>query len=250
MKAVRSSARALSDALRLLSVVPMPPVRKGARGVHPGTTAVFPLVGLLFGLVLAGCALAPISSVPRAALLVAVWTALPGGLHEDGWADAADAALAPVSPGERARILDDPRVGAHGLTATVLVLLLRFGALTVVPPAAVLAVPVVGRWAMAVSLATARPLSSSGLGALYGRRASAAWSSAAAVPILAAVAVLTDTAAPLAVASVGGAAAAWASCRFLTARIGGLNGDGHGALGMAAETAALWAWLLVLEASG
>ncbi len=230
----------LAGALRLLTVVPIPGKwdREDARGL---TVACFPLVGLGLGVALAACALLPIPAAARAALVLLLWTGLTGGLHEDGWADTADAVFAPAVPEERARILKDPRVGALGVTATALLLLLRYGALTVVPAAAVLTAPVIGRWAMATSLTLAPPLSADGLGARYGRDATGGGATAAAVAALLPVALTSGAAVRSVLAVAAAACVGWAVARFVVGRIGGLNGDGHGAVGLAAETAALWA---------
>lgn len=242
MRIARSGAAGLATALRLLTVLPIP-----ASGEDdtppPGSVASFPLVGLVVGAPLAACALAPLPSSARAALILAGWTVITGGLHEDGWADTMDAALAPVRRGDRVRILKDPRVGAHGLTATVLLLLLRFGALTAVPATALLVAPIVGRWAMAVSLATAPPLRETGLGARYGEGASATAPTLAALVLLLAIALFAARPLRVLVAWSAGAVTAWLLGRTLTRRLGGLNGDGHGAVGVAAETVALWALL-------
>lgn len=243
-------------ATRFLTVLPVPRL-PGLSGEAPDPTPWFPLVGLVLGLLLFGLRLILPGSDPgilSAVLVLTAWTALTGGLHEDGWADCADAALAPVGRARRLEILKDPRVGAHGLVAVVLLLLVRLAALTDGPAWALLVAPIVGRWAMALSLAYSRPLLSHGLGASLARRARPLAASGSAVAALgfaltisvisgpgrAAAFMIATTAASMVVAAGAGGGMGV----FLQRRFGGLSGDGHGAVGLAAETAALVALTL------
>lgn len=227
----------LLAALGLLTVLPVPARARSDASLR-WTTAFFPLVGLLLGAVLYAAMHVPLEPPLRAALVLLLWVALTGGLHEDGWADAMDALFAHVSSDERLRILRDPRIGAHALSGTVLLLLVRYGALVTAPAATVLAAPVLGRWAMAVSLARAPGLRPEGLGARFGARAGVPAPTLTAAVILAVLAAVTG---PLLLlgAMAAGAGAAMALAVLLVRRLGGLNGDGHGAVGLAAETVAL-----------
>lgn len=92
----------------------------------------YPAVGALLGAVLAGLAWLLPSEAPllTAAVVVAAWAWLTGGLHLDGLADSADAWVGGL--GDRARtlaIMKDPRSGPAGVVALVLVLLLKFASL-------------------------------------------------------------------------------------------------------------------------
>lgn len=238
------SARGFLAALRFLTAVPIPGRRGGAREDDVWAAAFFPLVGLLIGLPLALVLSAPLPPLPRAAVVLALWVGLTGGLHEDGWMDVLDGAFAPAERARRLEILRDPRVGAHGLTGGVVLLLLRFGALAAVPPAAVVTAPVLGRWAMAISLAAVPSARTSGLGAAFSRHPRPWAASAVAVAVLAPLAAWAGWGRVLAAVVLSGLlAAGWAA--FLVGRFGGLSGDGHGAVGLLAETAALYAFLPV-----
>ena len=132
----------------------------------------FPLVGLGIGALLAGVAWAASWLFPpavTAVLVVALWAALTGALHLDGLADCGDGLLPPVSRERRLEIMRDPRVGAFGVTALVLVLLLKTAALAslaVTWPALLLA-PLWARWLLLVAARrpSARP---GGMGASLG----------------------------------------------------------------------------------
>ena len=92
----------------------------------------YPLVGFIIGLLLIGLGWLLSGSPPlvTAALLVATWVLITGGLHLDGLADSADAWIGGM--GDRTRtlaIMKDPNCGPAGVTAIVLILLLKFAAL-------------------------------------------------------------------------------------------------------------------------
>lgn len=261
-RARAAALTAVAEALRFLTTIPLPastppwpgggvdvrrsgesgPGAPAARAAAPSgapwTTAAFPLVGLVLG----GAALPlfwlPADPALRAGLILALWALLTGGLHEDGWCDAVDAWAAPADREARLRILADPRPGALGTVATVLLVLLRFAALASVGPGVVLAAPVVGRGAMVLSLASAPPLREDGLGASLAPRARPGWASGVAGAILVGIALLLGVRDP-GLCLLGAALAGRATYALLVRRLGGLNGDGHGAVGLAAETGAL-----------
>lgn len=92
----------------------------------------YPAVGLLLGLLLWGAQLllgdAP--ALLQAAILLALWVGLSGGLHLDGLADSADAWAGGFGDRERTlAIMKDPRSGPIAVVVLVLTLLLKFAAL-------------------------------------------------------------------------------------------------------------------------
>jgi len=98
------------------------------------TLSWFPLVGIAVGAIV-GTSWWVAGRVWPAALAaviaVAVDAAVTGCLHLDGLADAADGLLPAVGRTRRFEIMADPRVGAFGVVALVLVLSLRVTALAV-----------------------------------------------------------------------------------------------------------------------
>jgi adenosylcobinamide-GDP ribazoletransferase len=92
----------------------------------------YPVVGLLLGLLLLALQQlldgAPL--LLQAALLLAVWVAITGGLHLDGLADTADAWVGGFGDRQRTlEIMKDPRSGPIAVVVLVLLLLLKFAAL-------------------------------------------------------------------------------------------------------------------------
>ncbi|MDN5675109.1 MAG: adenosylcobinamide-GDP ribazoletransferase [Pseudomonas sp.] len=142
-------------ALQFLSSLPvslpgMPAPRELGRSL-----LFYPLVGLLFGLLLwlASLLLQGTPAPLHAALLLTVWVLLSGALHLDGLADSADAWLGGFGDRERTlQIMKDPRSGPIAVVTLVLVLLLKFCALWVLVEqgigAQLLLAPLIGRAAM------------------------------------------------------------------------------------------------------
>ncbi len=92
----------------------------------------YPLVGVLIGALMLGGAWLLDGRPPllSAALLLALWVGLSGGLHLDGLADTADAWVGGYGDRERTlTIMKDPRSGPIAVVVLVVVLLLKFAAL-------------------------------------------------------------------------------------------------------------------------
>lgn len=214
----------------------------------------FPLVGLLLGLILAGAWQALSYLVPasaRAGLVLALAVFLSGGLHLDGFIDSMDGLF---SGRERERILaimKDSHVGAHGVTAVVTLLVLKYSLLAALPPGhlwlgslplspLLVLMPVLSRWAMVPALTCFPYARKEGLGTLFqagrGRR-----SLVTATLITALLGWLIMGPAGLvylllvALVSLG-----W--CNWIRRLLGGLTGDTYGALAEITEVFILAAY--------
>lgn len=131
----------------------------------------YPLVGLLFGLILwaLNIALAGAPLLLHAALLLTVWVLLSGALHLDGLADSADAWLGGFGDRERTLlIMKDPRSGPIAVVTLVMVLLLKFAALLAVIEQqhgiVLIIVPLIGRAALLGLFLTTPYVRAGGLG--------------------------------------------------------------------------------------
>ncbi|WP_085655478.1 MULTISPECIES: adenosylcobinamide-GDP ribazoletransferase [unclassified Pseudomonas] len=131
----------------------------------------YPLVGLLFGVILwaLNIALAGAPLLLHTALLLAVWVLLSGALHLDGLADSADAWLGGFGDRERTlTIMKDPRSGPIAVVTLVLVLLLKFAALLALieqqQGIALIIVPLIGRAALLGLFLTTSYVRAGGLG--------------------------------------------------------------------------------------
>lgn len=131
----------------------------------------YPLVGLLFGLILWGInlLLAGAPLLLHAALLLTVWVLLSGALHLDGLADSADAWLGGFGDRERTlTIMKDPRSGPIAVVTLILVMLLKFAALLALieqgQGLALIIVPLLGRAALLGLFLTTPYVRAGGLG--------------------------------------------------------------------------------------
>jgi adenosylcobinamide-GDP ribazoletransferase len=235
-------------AMRYLTIVPIPGVRPSREG--PGAAAAwFPVVGLAIGalLVLVDRVTTALFAPLLAALLtVTAWKLVTGGLHLDGVADCLDG-LVGRDPAQRLAIMRDSRIGAFGAVGLILFLLIEVAAVSGIDPRArwraLLLAPVVGR-AMSPVMARIFPATGSGHGAQFRAdlgTAAPITASALALALALAVLGLMGAAAFVVAALVTTVVGA-----FMTRRLGGVNGDVHGA---AVELAELSVLLVVAVAS-
>jgi adenosylcobinamide-GDP ribazoletransferase len=157
----------LLAALALLTIFPI----RRALDFSAHAFSFFPIIGAFIGLVLTLAFLVfrfIFPPIVAAALTVALWAFLTGGLHLDGVSDAFDGLFAAVSRERRLEILRDVHMGAFGAVGLVLVLLIKFAALNQINPIALFLAPVLARWAMVY--AAAFPLArDQGMAALFAK---------------------------------------------------------------------------------
>ncbi len=166
-------------AFRFLTIIPfshndgveIPPQRMGV------VMSLFPVVGLLIGLILVFCYIPLVIIFPGGladALIIVIFIALTGALHLDGLADTADGIWGAWDADKRLEIMKDSRTGTFGVVAVLVVLGLKYlsfngiedhvittaASLRTYLPAAgfpaekatvLLLMPVVGRWAQTLA---------------------------------------------------------------------------------------------------
>jgi len=220
----------------------------GAAVPSRATLAWFPAVGAVVGLAVggawwaAGRLWAPLVAGAVAVLADVVAT---GGLHFDGLADAADGLVPPLAPERRLEAMADPAVGAFGVCAVAVVLLLRVAAFASVP-AAVLVVG--GLWcasrtAMAVTAQAVPYVRPGGLASAFVGSPDRAdpWVNAGVGTVLA-VGLAMAGRGWRGLACVGIGVLGFALVvAFARRRIGGYTGDVLGAAGVLGETVGLLA---------
>lgn len=205
----------------------------------------FPLVGAMVGLIVAGMdcvAIRAFTPTVASALDLCAFFLLTGGMHFDGLVDAADGLLS-GRPRERAlEIMRDSRVGAMGVGAGLLLVLVKLSLLAAVPGPVrlrtLVLAPALGRWAMLPAMASfpyARD--APGLGGTFARKAGGR-----------ALAIATTLTAAACVALGGGrGCGAFLGCAVTSlclgwrasSALGGLTGDVYGALAEVGEAVAL-----------
>ncbi|MDH0893092.1 adenosylcobinamide-GDP ribazoletransferase [Pseudomonas sp. GD03875] len=209
----------------------------------------YPLVGLLIGGLLLGLhgLLGDTPALLQAALLLAVWVGLSGGLHLDGLADSADAWVGGYGDRERTlAIMKDPRSGPIAVVVLVLVLLLKFAALVVLLErdawVGLLLAPWLGRALLPLLFLTTVYVRAGGLGQALSEHLPRER-----LPLLLAVHALAMLL--LGWSALWALAAAalcfWLLRRALVARLGGTTGDTAGALLELGECAVLLVLALI-----
>lgn len=226
------SIKPLRDAVGFLTRVPVRPGPDLAPAVPW-----FPLVGAAVGAAAGAVrwAAGPLGPLAATVLAVVAAVAVTGALHEDGLADLADA-LPASDRDRRFQILDDPRAGTFGVLSLVSVMLLRVGVLTPLPAAAcartLVAAHAIGR-AAAVASTRLLPPASDGLGG----RATGRWTAGTAIAVgMTAVGATALAGSWVVLGAAGPAAAVLLAVRR---RLGGITGDGMGAVAVVAEIGAL-----------
>jgi adenosylcobinamide-GDP ribazoletransferase len=228
-------ADAAAAAIGFLTVLSVPEDR-AARG-RSRATLFFPWVGLGLGALALALLRTPLDTTLSAVLAVAVLALATGGLHWDGWADVVDATVTPgVSRERRIEILRDPHVGAHAALGVALLALVRVLGLARAPAWAILLGPVLGRWSMVATLRWAPPLGDHGAGATLRPDARPVGAALAPAVLIAAFSWLGVPPAHVGVALAIGALAALVVAAFVVRRLGGMNGDAHGAVGLLVES--------------
>ncbi len=213
------------------------------QGIHRRAFWWFPIVGAALGAVLA--------SVHRGAselwpplvvgiLVVAADLALTGALHLDGLADSADGLVPQINRDKRLTLMSQPDVGAFGVAAVVVVLGVRWAALSVDSVASLSLIPIwaLSRTVVAVVPALVPYARPGGLADPFLGGANL-WLTLWLAPVVGAL-VLTEGLSG-AVAATAGLVVSAVVVWFAWRKIGGFTGDVLGAVILCAETAALLA---------
>jgi adenosylcobinamide-GDP ribazoletransferase len=240
----------LAGAWIFYSVFPLPP------GITPRFERIArfaPWVGAVIGAAeaLLWLGLAPAGPLAQIPLVLALGIALSGGLHLDGAMDTADGLAA--GPERCLEAMDDSRVGASGVQAFVLLVLLRVGALALLAPqapAALVGASVWGRVAPLVAMQAFPYLRPQGGTAAFHRRHWRGWARELA-PTLLLLGLLSGIALglgwPLWVGlGWGGLLPALLVPWSLGRRLGGHSGDSYGACVEWTQSLCLLLWGLLL----
>lgn len=222
----------------------------GASAPRADAIVWFPVIGALLGLAVGGAWVGGDHAWPiivAAAVALTVDAVLTGGLHLDGLADTGDGMLPALPRERRLAVMSDPHVGAFGVLATVVVLLLRFAAFSAGPAmvSIVAALWCGSRTVSAVILLVGRYARADGLATAFHASTSARLRLAAVAVLGLAISVSTAVldrpghglAALAAELAVGVGLLA-----FAYRRLGGYTGDVLGAGIVLSETAGLLVW--------
>ncbi len=168
-------------ACQFLTIIPFP--SRWIPETIPSTFSMalrwFPVVGFLLGIGLVAMdrALEDLfAPVVLNLIILSLYVAVTGGLHQDGLADTVDALAGGTTPEHRLEIFRDSHIGALGVTGLVLSLGLRYAGLMALPGGmrefTLLCMPVVGRWSMVLGVWKSIYPRVKGLGASFIRNCS------------------------------------------------------------------------------
>jgi len=138
-------------AFQFLSIMP-PVVRRAFTAKELGqSVGYYPLVGLILGGIFYGCYTLGTQIMPTtlaAIMILVLWIVLTRGLHFDGFLDTCDGLFGAFTPQKRLEIMHDSRVGAFGVAGGILLMLIKFSALSnlQIDTAGLILVPVLGRF--------------------------------------------------------------------------------------------------------
>lgn len=144
----------------------------------------FPLLGLFQGIVFSGILYffkewTPFSLLAAAFILWLTTILLTGGIHLDGWMDASDAYFSYQNQEKRLEIMKDPRVGAFGVMAVIVLLSSRFlfiyeitANMKIPSYILVASIPFLSKCVMGFMLLTVDSAKNEGLGRLFQEAAS------------------------------------------------------------------------------
>lgn len=243
-------------ALRFLTILPIPyrqdeDMRQVAR-----SSGYYPLAGLAIGTLLYGVARLSLLLFPAgaaAALVVALWAGITGGLHLDGLSDLADGLGGGRTPEQRLEIMKDSRVGAFGAITLVLSILLKWSFLTIIlapqmPLKLLIIAPAVARLSVLLAIPlypTARP---DGMGAFLKEHIT--WREPVVGTITTLLASWIILGIPGLILSTGAAGASIIGAVPVSRKLGGITGDVFGAIIERGEVIFLMAAAAGIELAG
>ena len=163
-------------AVSFMTTLPMPRLMRDPGAEALGRSAAwFPVIGIALGGGLAAALLGlreVFDPLLSAAIVVALWVGLTGGLHLDGLADCCDGLLGAHTPERRLQIMTDSRIGAFAGIGLALFLILKVLAVAALPAQPIVALALAGslaRWVVLPVAKIAAAPESTDLGAHFAR---------------------------------------------------------------------------------
>lgn len=238
---VNIAGKDLAAALGLLSRLPIPvdgawATRRGAKSAWA-----WPIAGAVIGLICAVTATIAIwlnlAPVLVAAVVLIAQAFLTGAMHEDGLADCADGLWGGWTEKRRLEIMKDSAIGAYGVLALVLTLILRWQAIALVIESGLhwpvlITVAALSRAPMIAMMVALPPARSDGLSQSVGQPTRSTALTAGLLAILLAL-FLLGWSAILASLALIAAGIIWSAICHV--KIGGQTGDTLGALQQISE---------------
>lgn len=234
----------LGDIKTAFALLTRLPVKASFERTAEATWA-FPIVGAVVGLITLTIALLSdwigLGLGVSTGLAIAGAVFITGAMHEDGIADSADGLWGGWTPARRLEIMRDSHIGTYGVLALIMVMLLRFSAISVVMNnlhlGALVAAAVLSRAAMPFVMTLLPHARDDGLSVQTGRPSGT--SAAIGAVIALALAWLSIGFVPMVCAASACGLVIVAVMKIATAKIGGQTGDILGATQILCELCVL-----------
>ncbi len=243
----------LAEALRFLTLLPVPGRPAMDERALVRSMPLFPLAGAIIGALVALCwwgALTLWGPLVGAVCAVLSWGAITSGLHLDGVADSADALFSWRSRERKLEIMKDSRIGTMGALALfgVLALKIAFVASSATPWRALIAAATLGRWADISGIYWFPAAAEGGLGRTFHThtRPRDLWI-ASGWALLLGLGLLGWWMLLVGLVVLGGT---WLLASWMTRALGGLTGDTYGTLCELGEVLALAACAAITHLGG
>ena len=232
----------LLPAIQFLTVIP---IKRGFTVEEAGySTAFFPVVGLVIGVLLAVLYYFINMILPHSVAMVLVIVALvvvTGAMHMDGFIDSCDGLAGHRSVSERLRIMKDSRVGGLGAIGGALLLLVKFVTLNSIPRewivVTLILMPVVSRWMMVYAVYTYEYVRPQGMGQAF--KDGVGWLQLTVATIITLVVAAILFVKVWLVILLAAVLLATLTALFLRGKLKGLTGDSYGAINEIVELGVL-----------
>lgn len=147
--------KSLFLAIQLLTIIPIRFIGRVEPHELGRSTAFFPLVGAIQGIILVLSNIILLRFLPYSVvdgLLLVILLLTNGGFHLDGFADTIDGIAGGGTKEERLKIMRDSQIGAIGVAGVVFLILIKFLAINNLPFESkneiLFLLPIFGRWAI------------------------------------------------------------------------------------------------------
>lgn len=184
-----------------------------------------------------------------AVVIVACWIFLTGALHLDGWMDLADGLGSHRSRERMLEIMKDSRVGAMGVVAAIVLIVLKVATVEQLAfhqeLSTLVMIPAMARFALVGVIYHFPYIQNQGLGSGLQKGINKSSLFLNMVLLLAALFVITGLKGWIVFGIL--LLAAWLFGRYIVQTLGGFTGDAYGALVESMETCALLIYLVILN---
>lgn len=215
------------------------------------STAYFPLIGLLLGLILIAANFIYTKFLPQTVaniLLLITLIAVRGGFHLDGFADTIDGFFSGRDKEKILEIMKDSRIGSHGVVGLVCLILFKFTLLNSISELykwkALLIMPVFGQLTMVFPISLYPYARKEGLGKIFAEHSGVLQLTIASITALIIMIFLFKAGGLILI--IGFLISVFILTRFSLKKINGFTGDVYGAIEELMEVIMLF-MILVLE---